>query len=123
MIQYFHRSDPDFLAHLCSVVFIEHTGAKYSEDSVYDDFFPLTDFSLIDPQALQAQMAGHQTAIDTLRKAAESLKTSDGDLLSNSDEIQETVGERERQRDDFVASYLCIFKVQINSPSARDLLF
>lgn len=38
-------------------------------------------------------MTGHQTAIDTLRKAAESLTTSEGDLLSNSDDIQETVGE------------------------------
>lgn len=38
-------------------------------------------------------MTGHQTAIDTLRKTAESLITSEGDLLSNSDEIQETVGE------------------------------
>lgn len=38
-------------------------------------------------------MTGRQTAIDTLRKTAESLMTSEGDLLSNSDEIQETVGE------------------------------
>lgn len=50
---------------------------------------------LFDPQALQGQMTGHQTAIDTLRKAAESLLTSEGDLLSNSDDIQETVGERD----------------------------
>lgn len=56
--------------------------------------FILTDlFLLIDPQALQGQMTGHQTAIDTLRKTAESLITSEGDLLSNTDEIQETVGE------------------------------
>lgn len=45
------------------------------------------------PQALQGQMTGHQIAIDILRKGAESLITSEGDLLSNSDEIQETVGE------------------------------
>ncbi|KAF3842188.1 hypothetical protein F7725_024139 [Dissostichus mawsoni] len=48
--------------------------------------------------ALQGQMTGHQTAVDTLRKAAESLITSEGDLLSNSDEIQETV-------DDIVERY------------------
>ncbi|KAL7384244.1 hypothetical protein ABVT39_026968 [Epinephelus coioides] len=48
--------------------------------------------------ALQGQMTGHQTAIDTLRKAAESLITSEGDLLSNSDDIQETV-------DDIVERY------------------
>lgn len=42
---------------------------------------------------LQVQMAGHQTAVDTLRKTAESLLTSDGDLLSHPDEIQESVGE------------------------------
>lgn len=56
--------------------------------------FILSDFLiLIHPQALQGQMTGHQTAIDTLRKTAESLITSEGDLLSNPDEIQETVGE------------------------------
>ncbi|XP_074531273.1 dystonin isoform X17 [Halichoeres trimaculatus] len=52
---------------------------------------------LEDTKALQGQMTGHQTTIDTLRKTAESLITSEGDLLSNSDEIQETVddiGER-----------------------------
>lgn len=43
-------------------------------------------------QALQSQTTGHQTAIDTLSKTAESLIASEGDLLSNSDEIQETVG-------------------------------
>lgn len=37
-------------------------------------------------------MIGHQTAVDTLRKTAEALITSEGDLLSNPDEIQETVG-------------------------------
>lgn len=35
---------------------------------------------------------GHQTSIDSLRKTAESLIKSDGDLLSNPDEIQETLG-------------------------------
>ncbi|XP_060895593.1 dystonin [Labrus mixtus] len=53
---------------------------------------------LEDTKALQGQMTGHQTAIDTLRKTAESLITSEGDLLSNSDEIQETV-------DDIVERY------------------
>lgn len=41
-------------------------------------------------------MMGHQTAIDTLQKTAESLVTSEGNLLSNPDEIQETVGEKKR---------------------------
>uniref|UniRef100_A0A3Q0SXG4 Dystonin n=1 Tax=Amphilophus citrinellus TaxID=61819 RepID=A0A3Q0SXG4_AMPCI len=53
---------------------------------------------LEDTKALQGQMMGHQTAIDSLRKAAESLVTSEGDLLSNPDEIQETV-------DDIVERY------------------
>lgn len=56
--------------------------------------FIFSDFPLlIDPQALKGQMTGHQTAIETLRKTVESLVTSEGDLLSNPDEIQETVGE------------------------------
>lgn len=38
-------------------------------------------------------MTGHQTAVDVLRKTAESLITCDGELLSNTDEIQEAVGE------------------------------
>ncbi|XP_029305110.1 LOW QUALITY PROTEIN: dystonin [Cottoperca gobio] len=46
---------------------------------------------LEETKVLQGQMTGHQTAIDTLRKAAESLITSEGDLLNNSDDIQETV--------------------------------
>ncbi|XP_029376147.1 dystonin isoform X3 [Echeneis naucrates] len=53
---------------------------------------------LEDTKALQGQMTGHQTSIDILRKAAESLITSEGDLLSNPDEIQETV-------DDIVERY------------------
>ncbi|XP_018545400.1 LOW QUALITY PROTEIN: dystonin [Lates calcarifer] len=53
---------------------------------------------LEDTKVLQGQMTGHQTAIDTLRKTAESLISSDGDLLSNPDEIQETV-------DDIVERY------------------
>ncbi|XP_054655058.1 dystonin isoform X8 [Dunckerocampus dactyliophorus] len=53
---------------------------------------------LEDTKALQGQMSGHQTAIDTLRKTAESLVTSEGNLLSNLDEIQETV-------DDIVERY------------------
>lgn len=39
-------------------------------------------------------MMGHQTAVDMLRKTAESLVTSEGNLLSNPDEIQETVGKQ-----------------------------
>ncbi|XP_072247219.1 dystonin isoform X1 [Leuresthes tenuis] len=46
---------------------------------------------LEETKALQGQMVGHQTAVDTLRKTAESLVTSEGNLLCNSDEIQETV--------------------------------
>lgn len=38
-------------------------------------------------------MTGHQTAVDALRKTAESLITCEGELLSNTDEIQEAVGE------------------------------
>ncbi|KAM9365281.1 dystonin [Pholidichthys leucotaenia] len=53
---------------------------------------------LEDTKALQGQMMGHQTAIDTLCKAAESLINSEGDLLSNPEEIQETV-------DDIVERY------------------
>nr|XP_046257656.1 dystonin isoform X15 [Scatophagus argus] len=53
---------------------------------------------LEETKSLQGQMTGHQTAIDTLRKTAESLITSDGDLLSNTDEIQEAV-------DDIVERY------------------
>nr|XP_043884695.1 dystonin-like isoform X4 [Solea senegalensis] len=48
---------------------------------------------LEETKALQGQMTGHQTSVDTLRKIAESLITSEGDLLSNPEEIQETVGE------------------------------
>ncbi|XP_075334129.1 dystonin isoform X3 [Odontesthes bonariensis] len=46
---------------------------------------------LEETKALQGQMVGHQTAVDTLRKTAESLVTSEGNLLCNPDEIQETV--------------------------------
>ncbi|KAM9345301.1 dystonin [Symphorus nematophorus] len=53
---------------------------------------------LEETKALQGQMTGHQTAVDTLRKTTESLITSEGDLLSNPDEIQETV-------DDIVERY------------------
>lgn len=44
-------------------------------------------------QSLQRQTTNHQSAVDTLRKAAEAVITAEGDLLSNPDEIQETVGE------------------------------
>ncbi|XP_054886085.1 dystonin isoform X3 [Poeciliopsis prolifica] len=46
---------------------------------------------LEETKALQGQMMGHQTAVDMLRKTTESLVTSEGNLLSNPDEIQETV--------------------------------
>lgn len=47
---------------------------------------------------LQVQMTGRQTAIDTLRKSADSLIKSDGDLLSNPDEIQESVGRYKKSK-------------------------
>ncbi|KAM7385703.1 hypothetical protein PAMP_001765 [Pampus punctatissimus] len=53
---------------------------------------------LEETKALQGEMTGHQTAVETLRKTAESLITSEGDLLSNLDEVQETV-------DDIVERY------------------
>ncbi|TNN00081.1 hypothetical protein fugu_013113 [Takifugu bimaculatus] len=53
---------------------------------------------LEETKMLQVQMTGRQTAIDTLRKSADSLIKSDGDLLSNPDEIQESV-------DDIVERY------------------
>ncbi|XP_026209864.1 dystonin isoform X3 [Anabas testudineus] len=53
---------------------------------------------LEETKALQGQMMGHQTAVDTLRKNAESLIKSEGDLLSHPDEIQESV-------DDIVERY------------------
>lgn len=60
--------------------------------------FSLTPSHFTDPQALQGQMTGHQTAVDTLRKITESLVTCEGDLLSNPDEIQETVGEEKKTK-------------------------
>lgn len=44
-------------------------------------------------QALQGQTTGRQAAVETLRKTADALITAEGDLLTNQDEIQETVGE------------------------------
>ena len=38
-------------------------------------------------------MTGRQTAVETLRKTSDSLISCEGDLLSNPEEIQETVGE------------------------------
>ncbi|XP_053730816.1 dystonin isoform X6 [Synchiropus splendidus] len=52
---------------------------------------------LEETKMLQSQITGHQTAIDTLHKTADALVTS-GNLLSNPDEIQETV-------DDLVERY------------------
>ncbi|XP_077469506.1 dystonin isoform X8 [Stigmatopora argus] len=53
---------------------------------------------LEDTKVLQSQMSGHQSAIDALSKTADSLITSDGNLLSNLEEIKETV-------DDIVERY------------------
>lgn len=49
--------------------------------------------TFIIPQALQGQTTGRQAAVETLRKTADALITAEGDLLTNQDEIQETVGE------------------------------
>ncbi|XP_033956246.1 dystonin isoform X1 [Pseudochaenichthys georgianus] len=67
----------------------EDEGRKQQSEAIAADPHTLQK-QLEDTKALQGQMTGHQTAVDTLRKAAESLITSEGDLLSNSDEIQET---------------------------------
>ncbi|XP_034057777.1 dystonin isoform X10 [Gymnodraco acuticeps] len=75
----------------------EDEGRKQQSDAIAADPQTLQK-QLEDTKALQGQMTGHQTAVDTLRKAAESLITSEGDLLSNSDQIQETV-------DDIVERY------------------
>ncbi|XP_075874847.1 dystonin isoform X6 [Nelusetta ayraudi] len=53
---------------------------------------------LEDTKGLLGQMTGRQTGIDALRKTAESLIACEGDLLSNGDEIQESV-------DDIVERY------------------
>uniref|UniRef100_A0A674EWB0 Dystonin n=1 Tax=Salmo trutta TaxID=8032 RepID=A0A674EWB0_SALTR len=53
---------------------------------------------LEDTKALQNQITGRQTAVETLRKTSDSLVTAEGDLLTNQDEIQETV-------DDIVERY------------------
>ncbi|KAK6301543.1 hypothetical protein J4Q44_G00275960 [Coregonus suidteri] len=53
---------------------------------------------LEDTKALQGQTAGRQTAVETLRKTADSLVTAEGDLLTNQDVIQERV-------DDIVERY------------------
>ncbi|KAM9559764.1 dystonin-like isoform 23-T23 [Salvelinus alpinus] len=53
---------------------------------------------LEDTKALQNQTTGRQTAVETLRKTSDSLVTVEGDLLTNQDEIQETV-------DDIVERY------------------
>lgn len=45
------------------------------------------------PQSLQGEMAGHQTAVETLRKTSDLLMSCEGELLSHPEEIQETVGE------------------------------
>uniref|UniRef100_A0A8C7UVT7 Dystonin n=1 Tax=Oncorhynchus mykiss TaxID=8022 RepID=A0A8C7UVT7_ONCMY len=53
---------------------------------------------LEDTKGLQGQTAGRQTAVETLRKTADSLVTAQGDLLTNQDHIHETV-------DDIVERY------------------
>ncbi|XP_056148223.1 dystonin [Lampris incognitus] len=46
---------------------------------------------LEETKALQGQTTGRQAAVDMLRKTADSLTASEGNLLSNPDEIQESV--------------------------------
>ncbi|XP_072533687.1 dystonin isoform X13 [Salminus brasiliensis] len=46
---------------------------------------------LEETKALQGQTTGRQAAMETLRKTADALIASEGDLLSNQDEIQEAV--------------------------------
>ncbi|XP_055786174.1 dystonin-like isoform X13 [Salvelinus fontinalis] len=53
---------------------------------------------LEDTKVLQNQTTGRQTAVETLHKTSDSLVTAEGDLLTNQDEIQETV-------DDIVERY------------------
>ncbi|KAF4090023.1 hypothetical protein AMELA_G00044950, partial [Ameiurus melas] len=53
---------------------------------------------LEETKALQGQTAGHQVALETLRKTADALITAEGDLLNNKDEIREAV-------DDIVERY------------------
>uniref|UniRef100_A0A4W5PI64 Dystonin n=1 Tax=Hucho hucho TaxID=62062 RepID=A0A4W5PI64_9TELE len=53
---------------------------------------------LEDTKGLQGQATGRQTAVETLRKMADSLVTAQGDLLTNQDDIHETV-------DDIVERY------------------
>ncbi|KAM9412367.1 dystonin isoform 9-T9 [Salvelinus alpinus] len=53
---------------------------------------------LEDTKGLQGQTTGRQTAVETLRKTADSLVTAQGDLLTNQDHIHETV-------DDIVERY------------------
>lgn len=48
-------------------------------------------------QSLQGQTTSRQAAVDTLRKTADALIAAEGDLLSNPEEIQETVGESTSQ--------------------------
>lgn len=60
----------------------------------------VSDWLLFDAQGLLGQMTGRQTGIDALRKAAESLIACEGDLLSNTDEIQESVGKSVSQPTD-----------------------
>uniref|UniRef100_A0A674CR72 Dystonin n=1 Tax=Salmo trutta TaxID=8032 RepID=A0A674CR72_SALTR len=53
---------------------------------------------LEDTKGLQGQTTGRQTAVETLRKTADSLVTAQGELLTNQDHIHETV-------DDIVERY------------------
>lgn len=53
----------------------------------------LRSLTFVIPQALQGQTTGRQAAVETLRKTADALIAAEGELLTNQDEIQETVGE------------------------------
>uniref|UniRef100_A0A3P9QG57 Dystonin n=1 Tax=Poecilia reticulata TaxID=8081 RepID=A0A3P9QG57_POERE len=68
----------------------EEEARKQQSDAIAADPQTLQK-QLEETKALQGQTMGHQTAVDMLRKTAESLVTSEGNLLSNPDEIQETV--------------------------------
>ncbi|KAK2824200.1 hypothetical protein Q5P01_021375 [Channa striata] len=75
----------------------EEEGRKQQSEAIAADPQTLQK-QLEETKTLQGQMTVHQIAIDTLCKTAESLIASEGDLLSNPEEIQETV-------DDIVERY------------------
>ncbi|MGH0143205.1 UNVERIFIED_CONTAM: hypothetical protein FKN15_078200 [Acipenser sinensis] len=52
-------------------------------------------YKTLHSQALQGQMSGRQGAVEKLRKTADALTATEGDLLANQDTIQETVLEQD----------------------------